>query len=135
MTRKTLIPPGAVAAVGLTAIFECKASRPDYLRDCRSVCAITERLAALAARKARHEETLKIHYPSIRNGDSLFAEYETLNFERLGYGIYQRVLDGIGRLDTCATLPASSRSGEIPPPMASRFHCAIWKTESSRDSR
>ena len=98
MTRETVIPPGAAAAVGLTAIFECKASRPDYLRDCRSVCAITERLAALAARKARHEETLKIHYPSIRNGDSLFAEYETLNFERPGYEVYQRVLDDMRRL-------------------------------------
>lgn len=86
------------AALGLTAIFECKVSRPDYLRDSRSLRATAERLAALSAKRAHHEETLRIHYPSIRNGDSLFAEYETLNFERPGYEPYQRVLEEIRRL-------------------------------------
>ena len=87
-----------IAAVGLTAIFECKASRPDYLRDSRSINALTKRLAVLGARKQRHEETLKIHYPSIRNGDSLFAEFETLNFERPGYEVYQQVLAEMRKL-------------------------------------
>ena len=88
----------SVAALGLTAIFECKASRPDYLRDSRSISALTKRLAALGARKLQHEETLKLHYPSIRNGDSLFAEFETLNFERPGYEVYQHVLDEMRQL-------------------------------------
>jgi hypothetical protein len=83
----------SVAAIGTTAIFECKASRPDYLRDSRSMAATVERLKTLAARKARHEETLQIHCPSIRNGDSLFPEYETLNFERPGWEPYRRLLD------------------------------------------
>jgi hypothetical protein len=88
----------SIAALGMTAIFECKASRPDYLRDSRSITATVERLKRLAARKARYEEQLKIHYPSIRNGDSLFAEYETLNFERPGYEAYQRVIEETGML-------------------------------------
>ncbi len=86
------------AAVGLTAIFECKVSRPDYLRDSRSLRTTAERLAILGERRMAHEETLKIHYPSIRNGDSLFPEYETFNFERPGYEPYQRVLADMRRL-------------------------------------
>lgn len=88
----------SVTALGTTAIFECKASRPDYLRDSRSMAATFERLKTLAARKARHEETLRMHCPSIRNGDSLFPEYETLNFERPGWEAYQGVLDEMGML-------------------------------------
>ena len=73
------------AAVGVTAIFECKVSTPDYRRDARSIIATTERLQILHARKLKIEDELKIFYPSIRNGDSLFQEFETLNFERPGY--------------------------------------------------
>jgi hypothetical protein len=86
------------AAVGITAIFECKASATDFLRDARSLQAITERLKLLHERRERVEEELRIHYPSIRNGDSLFAEYETLNFERPGYERYEKILKEIRQL-------------------------------------
>jgi hypothetical protein len=88
--RRRKVP---VSALGMTAIFECKATRPDYLRDSHSIAATLDRLKILAERKSRHEETLRIHTPSIRNGDSLFQEFETLNFERPGYEPYQQVLD------------------------------------------
>ena len=71
-------------AVGVTAIFECKASATDFIRDARSMRATAERLEGLHEKRLRAEDELKIHYPSIRNGDSLFQEYETLNFERPG---------------------------------------------------
>lgn len=32
------------AAIGVTAIFECKVSTPDFRRDARSITATTERL-------------------------------------------------------------------------------------------
>ena len=57
-----------------------------------------DRLEVLTRRKHTHEQTLKLHYPSIRNGDSLFPEYETLDFERPGYEIYQRLLREVRRL-------------------------------------
>jgi len=84
--------------IGTTAIFECKASALDYRRDARSIHALQQRLAALHARKLKIEEELKLYYPSIRNGDSLFQEFETLNFERPGYERYQRVIGEIRTL-------------------------------------
>ncbi len=78
--------------VGVTAIFECKASRSDFVRDGRSLNRTLERLKVLEERRGRAEEELKIHYPSIRNGDSLFQEFETLDFQRPGYERYEKII-------------------------------------------
>lgn len=75
-----------------TAIFECKAFATDFRRDARSIQATLDRLATLRERTTRIEQELHVHYPSIRNGDSLFQEFETLNFERPGYERYQKVI-------------------------------------------
>jgi hypothetical protein len=85
-------------AVGMTAAFECKASKPDFRRDARSMVATQEQLLALQERKTRIEQELRLFYPSIRNGDSLFQDFETLSFERPGHERYQRTLDEISRL-------------------------------------
>ena len=86
------------AAIGVTAIFEVKVSTPDFRRDARSIIATTERLQILHAKKLKIEDELKIFYPSIRNGDSLFQEFETLNFERPGYERYEKVIGEIRQL-------------------------------------
>jgi hypothetical protein len=88
------------AAIGVTAIFECKVSTPDFRRDARSIIATTERLQILHAKKLKIEDELKIFYPSIRNGDSLFQEFETLNFERPGYERYEKVIGEIRQLSS-----------------------------------
>ena len=85
-------------AIGETAVFECKASRPDFRRDAQALEATKERLKALHERKSRIEQELKLFHPSIRNGDALFQEYETLDFERPGHERYRRTLDEISRL-------------------------------------
>jgi hypothetical protein len=59
---------------------------------------IQERLKALHAKKLKIEEELKLYYPSIRNGDSLFQEFETLNFERPGYERYEKVIGEMRQL-------------------------------------
>lgn len=87
-------------AVGETVVFECKASRVDFQRDAHSLKETKERLKALHERKARVEEELKLFYPSIRNGDALFQEYETLDFERPGYERYQSILAEIGKISS-----------------------------------
>ena len=84
--------------VGITAVFECKASQPDFLRDARSVEVTSERLKVLDARRARIEEELRLHYPSISCGDSLFQEYHSVDFQRPGHERYQRTLRDIQRL-------------------------------------
>jgi len=84
--------------IGVTAIFECKASETDFIRHARSMRATLERLKALHEKRGKAEEELKIHYPSIRNGDSLFQEYETLNFGRPGYERYEKIVGELRRL-------------------------------------
>jgi hypothetical protein len=86
--------------VGATAVFECKASKPDFIRDGRSIQRTLDRLKVLEERRAQAELELKIHYPSIRNGDSLFQEYETLDFQRPGYERYDKILREMRVLST-----------------------------------
>jgi len=88
------------SAIGLTEVFECKASKPDFLRDARSLALTMDRLKVLHERKARIEEELHVHYPSILNGDSLFQEYQSVDFERAGHERYQRTLLDIRRLNS-----------------------------------
>lgn len=85
-------------SLGVTAVFECKASRPDFRRDAHSLLETQERLQTLHAEKTRIEHELRLFYPSIRNGDSLFQEFETLDFQRPGHERYQRALLEISRL-------------------------------------
>ena len=85
-------------AVGITAVFECKASKPDFLRDARSMEMTSDRLKVLHARRIRIENELLLHYPSISCGDSLFQEYHSVDFQRPGHERYQRTLRDIQRL-------------------------------------
>lgn len=80
------------AAVGVTAVFECKASRPDLVRDCRSAARLIERMKALTERRLTLERLLKIHYPSLRNGDGLWPEYETVAFDQAEHAPYRKVV-------------------------------------------
>jgi hypothetical protein len=84
--------------VGLTAVFECKASKPDFLRNARSLKVTSDQLKVLDSRRARIEEELRLYFPSISNGDSLFQEYHSVDFQRPGHERYQRTLRDIQRL-------------------------------------
>ena len=65
---------------------------------CPLDCRDDGQLETLHERKTRIEHELRLFYPSIHNGDSLFQEFETVNFERPGHERYQRTLDEISRL-------------------------------------
>ncbi len=86
------------AALGTTAVFECKQSRSDFLRDSCRAGKARERLEQLHGRRVTLERLLRVHFPSAANGDSLFAEYETYSLEAIGHRGYSAVLKGIGRL-------------------------------------
>jgi hypothetical protein len=76
----------------VTAIFECKQALPDLRRDnCESLAA-RERLRSLSRRRETLEKHLRIHYPTLRTGDSLFAEYDSHDFDAIGHRGYRRVL-------------------------------------------
>ncbi len=78
--------------IGSTAIFECKQALCDLRRDnCHSNIA-RQRLEAICQRRQILETRLCVHYPNLRNGDSLFPEFDSHDFTAIGHRGYARVL-------------------------------------------
>ena len=88
----------SVAALGIAAVFECKASRSDLVRDCRSAARLIERMKVLTERRLNLKRLLKIHYPSLRNGDGLWPEYETIAFDQTEHAPYRKVVKELATL-------------------------------------
>jgi len=84
--RTTPKPPG------VTAIFECKQATADLRRDNCSSAATRERLCSVSRRRDLLEKRLRIHYPTLRTGESLFAEYDTHDFSGIGHQTYRRIV-------------------------------------------
>lgn len=94
--RPASAAPGTQVAgalpLGSTAIFECKQSRSDFLRDTACERTIRERLAKLRERRVLYEGFLRVHHPSLRHGDELFPEFDGYRFEAVGYEPYERLV-------------------------------------------
>jgi len=75
-----------------TAIFECKQALVDLRRDNGSASATTRRLEKVYQRREILEKNLRVHYPALRIADSLFADFDSHNFEAIGHRGYQQVL-------------------------------------------
>jgi hypothetical protein len=81
--------------IGSTAIFECKQALCDLRRDnCHSDIA-RQRLEAICQRRQILETRLRVHYPNLRNGDSLFPEFDSHDFTAIGHRGYARVLSAL----------------------------------------
>ena len=77
---------------GSTAVFECKQALCDLRRDnCHSESA-RRRLEAICKRRQLLEVRLSAHYPNLRNGGSLFPEFDSENFIAIGHQGYPRLL-------------------------------------------
>jgi hypothetical protein len=76
----------------VTAIFECKQALPDLRRDNCETATTRERLRSLSRRREVLEKHLRVHYPTLRTGDSLFAEYDSHDFDAIGHHGYRHVL-------------------------------------------
>ena len=87
-------------AAGVCAVFECKQSRADLKRDnCCSASART-RLDELEKRRAVLERCLRVHYPTLRNGESLFPEFDSYDFAAIQHRGYVRATRDIAALRT-----------------------------------
>jgi hypothetical protein len=93
-TRRTV----TTAALGSTAIFECKATRTDLVRDCRNGARLRERMRVLTDRRLTLERLLGIHCPSLRRGDGLWPEYESFDFDQAEHAPYRKVVKELGML-------------------------------------
>jgi len=77
---------------GITAIFECKQVLSDLRRDNCCTSAARERLATVTNRRAVLERHLRVHYPTLRAGDSLFPEFDSVDFSAIEHRGYSRVI-------------------------------------------
>lgn len=87
-----------VAAIGRgsasrTAIFECKQSRADLVKDAHAEAATRTRLTELTHRRRTLEELLAVHRPDLRRGEALWPEYDSWDFSSLEHRSYRGLLD------------------------------------------
>jgi len=81
----------AYGDLGVTAIFECKQALPDLRRDNCFTAAARTRLQTVHRRRELLEKYLRIHYPTLRGGETLFPEFDSHDFGAIGHRTYARV--------------------------------------------
>jgi hypothetical protein len=83
--------PQKNGTLGHTVVFECKQSAPDLRRDdCRSPQTLL-RLESVYRRRQILEKHLRIHYPTLRTGETLFPEWDAHDFGAIEHRGYTRV--------------------------------------------
>jgi hypothetical protein len=85
-------------AISTVAVFECKQSRNDFLRDNRRRDQLRDSLVRLQERREKLESLLAIHYPSLRTSDCLFPECATFDFTTLDHQGYRQTIQKIRRV-------------------------------------
>lgn len=76
----------------VSAIFECKQCLVDLRRDNGCTSTTTRCLERVHQRREVLERNLRVHYPALRIHDSLFAEFDSHNFEAIEHRGYKQVL-------------------------------------------
>jgi hypothetical protein len=90
--RRAKRSPKAECGIGDTAVFECKQVRSDFLNDAYVAEATRRRLLELNGRRQTLERLLKLHLPSLRRGETLFAEFDAVDLRGMEHKTYRRVL-------------------------------------------
>ncbi|MGI9087692.1 MAG: hypothetical protein ACR2HH_08155 [Chthoniobacterales bacterium] len=85
-------------ATEAAAIFECKQAWSDLRRDNRCAESARARLATIQRRREILERNLRVHYPTLRGGETLFPEFDSHDFAAIGHRSYTRVLREQGAL-------------------------------------
>jgi hypothetical protein len=85
-------------AISTVAVFECKQSRNDLLRDNRRRDQLRDSLMQLQKRREKLESLLAVHYPSLRTSECLFSEWATFDFTTLDHQGYRQTIQKIGRV-------------------------------------
>ena len=88
--------------IGITAVFECKQSRSDLIKDSRNQEKTLARLKVLVQRKTQLEALLKMHCPHLARGESLFPEFDSYDFDSLEHRSHSRVIREIRQVQAAA---------------------------------
>ena len=81
--------PRALSDGAFTAVFECKASRADFLRD--SAPESQAQVAVLARRLDELRALIAMHRPDLRRGEELFAEFDAYDLRGLKHDTHERL--------------------------------------------
>lgn len=129
----TTRPDGnGAAAAGTLAVFECKQSRADFLRDTRCEAETLARLETLNARLATYEGFLRSHHPTLCAGEELFPEFDSYRFETLGYEPYDRLREEIAALTR--RLHSCTKFSRLARWRAANLHYVVAEPEVARPS-
>jgi hypothetical protein len=127
-TKRKLARPGV--EVGTTVIFECKQSRADFFKDSRCAVQLAARLARLHERRAWYEESMRLHLPSLRNADTLFAEFDSYRFEAAGFEPYDKIVKELRTLS--ARLHQQTKFAQLFRWRAANLHYVIAEEEVAK---
>jgi hypothetical protein len=83
---------------GTTAIFECKQVLADLRRDNCCSASARQRLDTVSKRRHILEKHLRVHYPTLRGGESLFPEFDSHDFQSIEHRSYKRVIAELAAL-------------------------------------
>jgi hypothetical protein len=110
--------PRQLEPQAVTAVFECKASRADFLRDAAAEDAARESARALAQRLDALNRLIGVHRPDLRRGEELFPEFECIDLRG-------------NRHDTHAALTRSLRVAQAALYAGTKFaRLARWRAAS-----
>jgi len=83
--------PRVMSANALTAVFECKASRADFLRDAAREDGAAEMLVKMSERLMALRALIGGHRPDLRRGEELFPEFDALDLRGLRHRTHDRL--------------------------------------------
>jgi hypothetical protein len=83
--------PRVLASNAVTAVFECKASRSDFLRDSAAESDTAQRIAALSDRLTALRALIGGHRPDLRRGEELFPEFDVHDLRGLRHDTHDRL--------------------------------------------
>lgn len=83
--------PRVNAPNAFTAVFECKASRADFLRDGADEKTIRSEISALSGRVHSLRAMIGQHRPDLRLGDELFPEFEVIDLRGVRHHTHTRL--------------------------------------------
>ena len=115
--RKTPLRLVRQPVVGVTAVFECKQARSDFLKDSHATAETTQQLKALDERRRTLERLLGMHEPSLRKGETLFPEYDAIDISNFEHKTYRKVIREISILQ--ARLYGKTKFDKV-----ARYQCA-----------
>ncbi|SUS03686.1 conserved hypothetical protein [uncultured Defluviicoccus sp.] len=83
--------PRVLADNAVTAVFECKVSRADFLRDSSPEAGAAEHIARLGERLAALRTLIGGHRPDLRRGEALFPEFDAYDLRGLRHETHDRL--------------------------------------------